>query len=1630
MKYKKGTYNKLRNYWHLLLLSYLLFPGIGSQKVMAQCNTYSNAGNNVDSPPQLCAPHDFQWRTWYTVLGSPATVEMEYNWADGTPPVVVTAVNVGSNRYEAIASHSYPRGGDQCNYMPEVRLRVNGVLCESSIQTQNVTVWDIDSENGGVPRIDPLVYRVCLGNDASVTFDDNSIWNCVPASGENDRINNMARWVQWQYGTGNAGNRIPNVVVGGTPQPFPFDGTVEVLPGPIETSNSTSNTVYVPASTDPDDIGKEFEVTLRNWNLCNPYDSDTLDGNYLNPTSGNLNDGDTAPTETTARIVIVERSDPDFNTRLINASGPITNSFCIGEDIYLQDNTPAITDANFRYEWEIYNDSTGNDLISSPVGRNQTFEGFSTPGYKMIRLTVRDMNSVGNCGGQIVKHINVLSTADAEIAVTDTNGDALGALCYDPANPQPFEVAFEDVSTNFNPATATWTWNFFSHNGSDYVQDSTISGSATQERFVARYTQPGMYMAELVASASGVNCETRDTVFVNVYHQPVAAFTADLVCVGDSTTFTISSNLPQSVNGDQIDLYEWDFDYDGVNFDADYSATSADAFKHQFDAAGTFRVAHRVSTGMGNCSAISEADVNVLSTAIADIAVTETNGDALGTLCYDPANPQPLEVAFEDVSTNFNPATATWTWNFFSHNGSDYVQDSTISGSATQERFVARYTQPGMYMAELVASASGVNCETRDTTFVIVYQKPTAGFTADPLCASDTTVFTSTATLGQSVNGDQINLYEWDFNYDGINFDVDYSTSSANPFPYFLGSAGTYRVAHRVSTNLGSCSALFEQDVEVLPVPDPGFTANQTEGCSPLEVTFSLNTLLASQPAQVDSYEWFIRDLSDNSVSSQLFNPAVDTFAATFVNKLSTFTDHNYEVWVRANASNGCSVESDPQTIRVFSGPSATFSIMNLSGLDANCSPRPYDFRVDAGTRNLNPEQYFWTITDLSDSSIVVDTTLAGNQPLFSYTLTNDTTVRKKYNVRLVAAKAGFCFSSSERIVDVNPLPSAEFTNEIIEADCQLVRYQLKAEQAGVDYTWSVTPLPLNTPDMRQQTIELLYRKSQSGSYPVTVSLQTENLVGCESPLNQQQITVDPQENIGASFTVDPSILEIPDKTVTITNTTNAGDWSYFWDFGDGTTSTEANPGTHSYDTPGEYMIRMRAEGAYCFQEDSALVIIKQTLPQIDFSFSTIEGCLPLEVTFFNQSLYADTASFFWDFGDGNTSTELNPVHTYTESGIYTISLQASNELNVVMKKEIDLVVDLDKGPQADFLIRMAQAYLPGQAVLFSNQSQRGETYFWDFGDGSTSNEENPSHAYEEVGIYEIMLVASNSLGCSDTLRKEIQIEPFHPEVDFTYEPPKGCRPLTVQFRNLSRFVEPGTYRWNFGEGEGVSTQENPVYTYYEPGIYTVTLEASNSAGVTKTSVKEFSVEVYETPRAAFNLRPQEAFLTEPVYFVNLSLGGEKYYWDFGDGNTSTEYEPEHVYEETGIYDVTLVVESNKGCTDTLKLESAVIIKNGGKVNVPNAFTPSTSGPGGTDAQGPNTKNDVFLPVFEGVTKYHLMIYNRWGEMLFETFDKSVGWDGYYKGRLCAKDVYVYKLELQMSNGESRTLVGDVTLIR
>jgi gliding motility-associated-like protein len=291
-------------------------------------------------------------------------------------------------------------------------------------------------------------------------------------------------------------------------------------------------------------------------------------------------------------------------------------------------------------------------------------------------------------------------------------------------------------------------------------------------------------------------------------------------------------------------------------------------------------------------------------------------------------------------------------------------------------------------------------------------------------------------------------------------------------------------------------------------------------------------------------------------------------------------------------------------------------------------------------------------------------------------------------------------------------------------------------------------------------------------------------------------------------------------------------------------------------------------------------------------------------------------------------------------------------------------------------------------------------------------------------GTYSITLTATHTV-CKQSQTKSITILPIPPVVDFSYNPATGCEPLTVQFTNLSQYADPSTYSWDFGDGSA-SHLSDPSHTYLHAGKYSVALSASNASGQTITNAKADIIEVDVRPIANFKTTPNPVYAPGGIlYTINLSQDATGYLWDFGDGETSTDVRPEHIYKKEGTFTITLIATNEFGCSDTTKVTSAVTVKLGGEILIPNAFSPAINGEGSGDG-----RNDIFLPVMAGTVQFEMLVFNRWGQLLFKSQDAGTGWDGYYNGKLCEQDVYMYKITVVLANGETVVRTGDINLIR
>ena len=423
-----------------------------------------------------------------------------------------------------------------------------------------------------------------------------------------------------------------------------------------------------------------------------------------------------------------------------------------------------------------------------------------------------------------------------------------------------------------------------------------------------------------------------------------------------------------------------------------------------------------------------------------------------------------------------------------------------------------------------------------------------------------------------------------------------------------------------------------------------------------------------------------------------------------------------------------------------------------------------------------------------------------------------------------------------------------------------------------------------------------------------------------------------------ALFTASPTSGAAP-LTVAFTDLSTPGTspiTAWAWDFGDGTTSTEQHP-SHTYTEAGTYDISLTVTtDVGTASESKADYITVNVLPEAAFSASPTSGIALLSVVFTDLSTPGSSpiTAWVWDFGDGGTSTEQNPAHTYTEAGTYDISLTVSSAAGSATETRTQYVA-VAALPVAAFSASPTEGLGP-LAVVFADLSTPGSSpitaWAWDFGDGGSSAEQNPAHTYTEPGVYAVALTVTTEVGSVTETKPGYITVTALPTPDFRVAPSSGAAPLTVSFTDLST---PGTspitsWVWLFGDGTS-SAEQHPVHTYSSPGAYSVSLTVASEVGSVSASKADFII-VGELPSAAFSAAPTSGTAPLNVTFTDASMPVSfpitGWAWDFGDGGTSTEQDPAHTYTVPGTYSVSLTVTTDVGSNTETKTDFVVINKD------------------------------------------------------------------------------------------------------
>lgn len=796
--------------------------------------------------------------------------------------------------------------------------------------------------------------------------------------------------------------------------------------------------------------------------------------------------------------------------------------------------------------------------------------------------------------------------------------------------------------------------------------------------------------------------------------------------------------------------------------------------------------------------------------------------------------------------------------------------------------------------------------------------------------------------------------WQWDFGDGG---------SSSAPSPaHTYAAVSTYTVTLTVSTGAG-CTNTTTSPVTVWEGPTVGFSASPTEGCAPLVVTLDNGSF-----GDGVSHAW---DFGNGSTSTAE-EPGPMTYLASPTND-TTYT-------ITLAATNLCATVTATQAITVHPSPTALFG----PDLDHGCSPWPVTFsNVTIG----QADSYLWDFGDGHTSttldSLVHHTYVTGP---------NDTT----FTITLTATNA--CGTDvADYTVTVLPNTITAFFNTDTTSGCAPLTVQFTQYSIGVTHWhWELGDGNVST------DADVTNTYTEPGTY--TATLFGDN--GCSYDTVSVTITVLPSPDV--SFSVVPATTCAGLPFQFINGTPDIADIT--WDFGDGSGSDLTDP-VHTYPTAGTYPVTLAVISSLnaCPASLTQPVTVQVT-PVAAFTPAPLSGCIPLDVQFANTSVSADF--YQWDFGDGNTISGAEPLHTYTTAGSYTIRLVAEN-LNGCRDTAYADVVAFPL-PTSAFTFTPGQSCTSPVDVQFVNGSSGEIDHVWDFGNGQTSLLNDPLITYAGPGTYPITLTVTNQYGCADVSTHDFTVHPT-PVAAFTPEPQPGCAGYPITFTNGS--LNSNSYEWLFSDG-GTSTEGTPLHIF-EAGDYDVTLIATGAGGCTDTLSVTDAVHIDPSPTAAFSYVPMES-VSYALQFHNSSEDAISWRWDFGDGSTSAEFEPLHLFPAgpNDFYPLCLVAINSFGCPDTTC--EAVHAASDPDIYAPNAFTPDQDG-----------LNESFVPVLNGFDdwRYRFLIFDRWGEVIHDSRDRYTPWDGNSRGIPCKTDVYVWKVILN-KNGDEREYIGHVTLVR
>jgi PKD repeat protein len=564
---------------------------------------------------------------------------------------------------------------------------------------------------------------------------------------------------------------------------------------------------------------------------------------------------------------------------------------------------------------------------------------------------------------------------------------------------------------------------------------------------------------------------------------------------------------------------------------------------------------------------------------------------------------------------------------------------------------------------------------------------------------------------------------------------------------------------------------------------------------------------------------------------------------------------------------------------KIYAGDNRIYTAVLLNGtiskVDAICNGKTTGNATVNASGGTPPYKYAW------NTNPVQTTATATNLPTGTDTVTVTDAVG--YSIKLGTS------------VFVRTAPSSSFTTT---SNGNVVNFNVGIPPKGIGYYWDFGD------NSYSNIANPTHAYIASGGYTTILKTMDSSYVSCQSKQNKFVLAGTGGCNTAAEFSIAQDTTA---KTISFLDKSTGKNLKWYWDFGNGESSSMQNPAPLKYFN-GTICLTVRDTVLAC-QNRMCHDLKIRSLPDCQTKYLFFTDGINNKIQFDGKTLNT-ASSYYWSFGNGDYSTQANPSYIYTSPGFYKVCLSTRDSiLPGCQSKYCDFVHAGNGDCKSKFNV------LPDAASLNVNYSDaslgNATSWYWEFGDGHVSNLQSPGYKYTKPGFYQVCLTISKK-GCQDTYFNTIHVGNNDCKTSFIFFTDSVKK--SVEFKDLSLYG-PTMWSWEFGDGT-TSTVQNPQHTYTNAGIYTSCLNTMNAAGC----INHYCEDIIIGPKGSDCQAAFETFAqNDSVSFKNKSIGtADKWFWDFGDQSTSSLINPSHVYTADGFYMVTLTMyNSAGGCFNT-----------------------------------------------------------------------------------------------------------------